>query len=242
MKREYVAFFDSGIGGLNLLSAFCGKYPSVPCLYYGDNFHAPYGNRSREEISRFAFSAFEEIASYPVAAAAIACNTVTACCAEALRAAFPFPVVGMEPAVRPAAAAGRNVLVLATRATLESDRFRALLQRHAGEARFTLFCPQDLAGQIERAAPNFSAVDLSFLPQGRFDAVVLGCTHYVFLADRISKALSCPIFDGIVGTADHLYQVANICSINSQKKGDFSPIFLGKAKKLNKSLFCRCFK
>ena len=241
MKGEYVAFFDRGIGGLNLLSAFCRKYPSVRCLYYGDNTHAPYGNRSREEIARFAFSAFEEIASYPVAAAAIACNTVTACCAEQLRAAFPFPFVGMDPAVRPAAAHGGNILLLATCATLESDRFKALLNRFAGEAHFTLCCPKDLAGQIEKAAPDFSAVDLSFLPQGNFSAAVLGCTHYVFLEDRIARRLSCPVFDGILGTADHLFHVANICSKNEQKKPDFLPVFLGKAKKHNEKMFLTLF-
>ena len=241
MQKKYVAFFDSGIGGLNLLAAFRKKYPDVPCLYYGDNVNAPYGNKSREEICSLAFAAFGKIARKPVAAAAIACNTVTACCAGQLRAAFSFPVAGMEPAVRPAAKRGGNVLVLATRATMESERMQKLLHRYSQDARFTLYCPQDLAGEIERTAPDFSRVDLSFLPKGEFSAVVLGCTHYVFLKDRISETLSCPVFDGILGTADHLYDIANICSKKPQKRGKSALIFLGKAKNRNKTLYFSLF-
>ena len=241
MQKKYVAFFDSGIGGLNLLAAFRQKYPDIPCLYYGDNAHAPYGNKSREAITELAFAAFRKIATRPVAAAAIACNTVTACCAEQLRASFSFPVAGMEPAVRPAAKTGGNVLVLATCATMQSKRMQDLLRRYSSEARFTLFCPQDLAGEIERAAPDFSRVDLSFLPQGKYSAAVLGCTHYVFLKDRIAERLGCPVFDGILGTADHLYEIANVCSKNPQKQGKSALIFLGNAKKHNKKLYLSLF-
>ena len=80
---------------------------------------------------------------------------------------------------------------------------------------------------------------LALLAEETFDAAVLGCTHYVFLRRRISSALRCPVFDGNLGTADHLAAVLNICSKNPQKRAKIAPIFTGEAKKKNKSVFFR---
>ena len=102
MKGKYIAFFDSGVGGLSLLVACAERYPRERYLYFGDNANAPYGNRGAAEIRRLTQRAFERLARYPVAAAVIACNTVTAECVDFLREKYAFPIVGVEPAVRPA--------------------------------------------------------------------------------------------------------------------------------------------
>lgn len=210
MQSGYTAFFDSGIGGLTLLKECAQKLTGESFLYFGDNANAPYGNKRPQEIERLTFSAFDYLSRFPVKAAVLACNTVTAECAEALRARCPFPVLGVEPALKPAAKSCKNVLVLATRATLTSKKFRALAERVAGGCRFTFYCPRDLAGEIENNIYDLSKIDLArHLPEGeqRFDGAVLGCTHYIFLKEEISARLRCPVFDGNAGTADHLSEI-----------------------------------
>ena len=237
LNGDYIAFFDSGVGGLTLLAECVRRYPQGRYLYYGDNANAPYGDKSEREIAERVRAAFARIRAFPVRAACIACNTVTAACIDALRAELPFPLVGTEPALRPAvlAARGGRVLLLATRATLRSARLRRLAASCAG-AEIVPYCPADLAGEIERNIFDLSRVRL-VLPRERFDAAVLGCTHYVWLRGRIAAALGCPVFDGNAGTADHLATIANIRSENLIKTNKNSPLFVGESAKINEKAF-----
>lgn len=211
MEGEYVAFFDSGVGGLTLLSAFCHVYPGVPALYFGDNANAPYGGRPAGEIRRLVFAAFEELARFPVRAAVVACNTATAVCIEELRRRFPFPVVGVEPALRPAAesARGGRLLLLCTRATFASGRMRRLL---AGcPSPVVVHCPARLAAAVDANALSLASLSVGpFLPPGRFAAAVLGCTHYVWLRRAFSAALGCPVYDGTAGALRRLAAAAGL--------------------------------
>ncbi len=211
MEGEYVAFFDSGVGGLTLLSAFCHIYPGVPALYFGDNANAPYGGRPAGEIRRLVFAAFEELARFPVRAAVVACNTATAVCIEELRRRFPFPVVGVEPALRPAAesARGGRLLLLCTRATFASGRMRRLL---AGcPSPVVVRCPARLAAAVDANALSLASLSVGpFLPPGRFAAAVLGCTHYVWLRRAFSAALGCPVYDGTAGALRRLAAAAGL--------------------------------
>lgn len=244
MSEGYLVFFDSGIGGLNVLGKFQRLCPNERCLYYGDNANAPYGGRTEGEILRLTLKAFAEITKYPIRAAVIGCNTVTAECVDVLRQRFPFPIVGIEPAVKPAAAAARGgtVLLAATRATLSSMRVRKLIEANSRETRIVTYSPDDLARAVERAAPDFDGIDLSrHLPEGKFDAVVLGCTHYVFLENQIQNYYGCPVFDGISGTADHLREILNICSENNKKIDKMPPIFQGTDKNKNKLVYNKVF-
>ena len=242
MGGGYIGFFDSGVGGITLLAEFCRRYPGERTVYLGDNANAPYGGRGEEEIYRLTRAALCRLAErFPLRAAVIACNTATAACIEALRAEFPFPLVGVEPALAPAAAAvpGGRVLLLCTPAALACARIGALVKNTRGVS-VVCHAPAGLAADVEKNIFRLSRIDLSrHLPQGSFDAAVLGCTHYVFLRRRISSALRCPVFDGNLGTADHLAAVLNICSKNPQKRAKIAPIFTGEAKKKNKSVFFR---
>ena len=241
--RRFTAFFDSGVGGLTVMRACAERCPGERFLYFGDNANAPYGSRPPEEIARLAFAAFSRMARYPLKAAVIACNTVTAVCIDRLRKAYPFPILGVEPALRPAAANGGRVLLLATRATLASGRVRRLIAQTEGEV--VPFCPERLAGEVERHIFRLSSADvegcLRGLPGGKFSAAVLGCTHYVFVRSRLENLLGCPVFDGNLGTADHLAEVLNICSKNEQNHRKNAVFFLGTAKKRNKSLYYSVF-
>lgn len=237
--RPFTAVFDSGVGGLTVLRALTRRCPGERFGYFGDNANAPYGSRAPKEIEELVFAAFGRLSRMPLKAAVVACNTATALCIDRLRASFPFPVVGVEPAVRPAARLGGRVLLLATRATLASARVKALLARTGGAV--DVFCPEELAGEIERHIFDLSAAGveacLAGLPRGVYDACVLGCTHYVFVAERISAALGCPVFDGNAGTADHLAKILNICSENCKKTPKNAVFFLGTHAEHNKRVF-----
>lgn len=231
----------------------------------GDNARAPYGGKSEGEIRALAEEAFAKLSEYPLKAAVIACNTVTAEAAAQLRAEYPFPVVGVEPAIRPAVLSGaRRVLVLATGATLSSPRFRRLCSQFS-EAEILPFAPESLARDIEENIFRLEEVELSrHLPRVACDAVVLGCTHYIYLKKRIEEFYGCPAFDGnagaakrlssllqnegfsprfaqFVGTADHQVQKTNICSKKFQKKPKNAAIFIEKAKNKNKKVFLTFF-
>ena len=205
MKNEMrIGIFDSGIGGLTVLSECIKGTAGVSYYYYGDNRNAPYGARGRSEITRFVKTAMEKFAEIGVSAAVLACNTATAVCAEQMRNAFSFPVIGMEPAVKPAAEICKHALVLATPRTAESERLQSLLSRFP-QCHFTVFPAAKLAGAIEATLTTGAPFDLTeHLPQGRFDGVVLGCTHYIYFRREISDFYGVPVFDGNAGTANRL--------------------------------------
>ena len=258
-KRAFrVGIYDSGVGGLTVLHECVARIPHAKYYYYGDNARAPYGNRSEEEILAFAEEAFHCFLKIGVDAVVIACNTVTAAAVNELRRRYPFPVIGMEPAVKPAAQQCKKVLVLATKRTAESARMQMLVKRFPSCDITLVACPY-LALAIERCITEGESFLLaSHLPQGKFDGVVLGCTHYSFFARQISKYYSAPVFDGNQGTARRLEFVLNsievgtadhrfVQNINKNPNNCFSLKqrkcikFVGKSRKINKNAYFRTF-
>ncbi len=224
-----IAFFDSGIGGITVLAA-CRKYVKNDLLYYyGDNTHAPYGNLSPYQIREYVIDVFEYFARLNVKAAVLACNTVTAVCVEELRSAYSFPILGTEPALKIAAQAGGDILVLTTRATHDSTRFQKLcknVQAIYPQVRFFPVACEQLAGVIERnlSDPRFDYTP--FLPVQKADGVVLGCTHYVYIEKQIQNFYRCPVYHGNEGIARQLLKVLKknrderpLCIFDRQKVG-----------------------
>lgn len=203
-----IGILDSGVGGLGVLGEALRLFSGARFYYYADRDHAPYGSKREEEVTFCVYSGLKVLENCGVCAAALACNTATAVCVEEMRRRFAFPVVGTEPAIRPAARAGcQNVLVLVTPRTRDTARFRALLAREAGN--FTVFSPPRLATAVEGYAAGGPPPALSdHLPKGSFDGVVLGCTHYTLLREDISRFYSAPVFDGNGGTARRLIAAA----------------------------------
>ncbi len=242
-KIPRVGIFDSGIGGLTVLHACVQALPHAQYFYFGDNLRAPYGSRDRGEVTRFVEEGLRVLEGEGVDAVILACNTATALAAERMREIFPFPVLGMEPALLPAAKRCKNALVLATPATAGSERFSLLLKR-AGEDRFTVFAPRGLAAAVERAACTGERIELEkHLPAGTFDGVVLGCTHYIYLKEEISAFCSCPCFDGNEGTVRRLTNILRSLDRPSKPpvtRGEFSDkkvIFLGNSADFNKFIY-----
>ena len=190
-----IGVFDSGVGGLSVLRAIRDDLRGEDFLYVADSGYAPYGDKPPQFIEQRAITIVELFQREGVKAVVVACNTATGVAVETLRTRFALPIVAMEPAVKPAAAATRSgvVGVLATTQTLESSKFLKLVAAHSGGARLLVQpCPGlvdvveegDLTGTRARALVEQYVRPL--VEQGA-DTLVLGCTHYPFLRPIIQE-------------------------------------------------------
>ncbi len=184
-----VGVFDSGVGGLSVLRHIRAALPGEDLLYVADSAHAPYGVKSAAFIEARALAIAEFLVGQDAKALVVACNTATSAAIASLRRRFDLPIVGMEPAVKPAVEATRSgvIGVLATSGTLESARFAELVLRFGSKAQVIVQpCPGlvervesgDLSGPATRVL--LSGFVAPLLAQGA-DTLVLGCTHYPFL-------------------------------------------------------------
>lgn len=188
-----VGVFDSGVGGLSVLRAIRRELPDESLIYCADSRYAPYGERSDAFLVDRSLAIAHWLVDQGAKALVVACNTATTQAIAALRATFAVPIVGVEPGVKPARLASRSgvVGVLATAATLRSDKFQRLLATHAGDARLVCVAGIGLVEAIERGdtgSPALVTLLESYL-RPMFDAgadtLALGCTHYPFLTPAI---------------------------------------------------------
>ena len=222
--KPLVCFFDSGIGGLTLLCEAIKRSEGVHYAYFADNYNVPYGRYSHDELLGVADGIFGSISGYNPSAAVIACNTVTAHCAAYLRDKYNFPIIGIQPAIKPAVAGVKSCLVLATPATANSRSLSDLVARFGNGITEVVACPK-LASYIEENAPNFSEEKIfNMLPDIKTQSVVLGCTHYIYVKQIISKFYGgCPVFDGVEGTVNRLLSILGICDHFSEKSKAILP-------------------
>jgi glutamate racemase len=192
-----IGIFDSGVGGLSVMQEIRQLLPREDLIYAADSGHVPYGSKPPEFIAQRAKWLTEFLLGRGCKAVVIACNTATASAAAVLRREWPgVPIIGMEPAVKPAAAASRSkvVGVLATVGTLQSAQFAALLDKFAQDVRVVAQgCPGLVecveAGRLRDAhAAELAARYVRPLLEKGADCLVLGCTHYPFLRDVIRDA------------------------------------------------------
>lgn len=221
MANRPVGFFDSGLGGASVLREALKLLPNENYIYYGDNANAPYGDRSDEEITSLTFRSAHRLVDMGVKAIVLACNTATATCINQIRSEFSIPVISVEPAIKPACMlpGDGKVLMMATMATTRLERYLRLQQRMPDPDRvINIPCP----GIVERIeAGKLSADDYDDLfaeylapyKNMNTDAIVLGCTHYIFIKDafRRNAALhlkgKCELIDGNEGTVRQLQRV-----------------------------------
>lgn len=208
-----IGFFDSGAGGISVLAQAIERLPGEDFLYFGDSAHTPYGEKSNEWIVERSRYLTRRLLDRGAKAVVIACNTATAAAGATLREDFPeVPIVGVEPALKPATLLSgvTRILVMATPMTLRLDKYHSLEQRWGeGHEIESVECP-GLAARIEQGdleGEDLKALleDLIGAYEGWPDAVVLGCTHYIFAADALRSVLGeVPFIDGAFGTARHL--------------------------------------
>lgn len=211
-KQRPIGVFDSGVGGISVLRELVALMPNENYIFYGDSGNAPYGTKTLGEVQRLTCADAEHLLGQGVKALVVACNTATSAAIRILRAQYPdIPVIGIEPALKPAVLAKENprVLVMATPMTLREEKFRLLMERFEKKAKiFPLPCP-GLVEFVERGeleSPELERFLTELFAQYReqpVDCVVLGCTHYPFVKPMVQKVLGehVLIFDGGAGTA-----------------------------------------
>ena len=196
-----IGVFDSGIGGLSVLKALRAELPQESFVYIADSVHAPYGERDEAYVIDRSRAMAAHLVRQNIKALVIACNTATAAAIHVLRAEYPLlPIIGVEPALKPAVALSKtgHVAVMATRSTLASARFDALMAAQKGLAHFTVVPCDGLADAIERSADAGNATETIAAcaritcrighfgtQKGNIDTLVLGCTHYPFAAAHL---------------------------------------------------------
>ena len=211
-KHDYIAVFDSGVGGISVLRHLVQLLPGERFLYFGDSANAPYGSRSTEAVRQLTLAAAETLTrEYPLKALVIACNTATAAAVKDVRAAYPdLIVIGIEPALKVAADhfPGGRVGVMATEVTLREEKFDTLLHRFDENCTIAKIPAPGLvqlveAGKVDGAETEALLHGILDPYAGKLDALVLGCTHYPFAARAIARVLGpkVALLDGGPGTA-----------------------------------------
>ena len=217
MNTKSIGVFDSGVGGLSVLRHIRSALPSENLIYFADSLHAPYGNKTPEFIIERSVRIADFMLEQQCKSLVVACNTATAAAISHLRHHYALPILGMEPAVKPAAAVTRTgvVGVLATVGTLKSAQFAALLENYGQHIEVVTQACVGLVECVERG--ELDSLSTRSLLKGYLkplldhgvDTIVLGCTHYPFLKPLIESMI--PTHIALVDTGEavarHLKQV-----------------------------------
>ncbi len=210
----YIAVLDSGVGGVSVLAAAKKLLPQENFIYFADLANAPYGDKSKEQVAEIVWNQVAYLRNWPLKALVLACNTATSAAASLLRRHLDLPVLGMEPALKPAVACQKPgaVVVMGTSLTLREEKFRLLLAQNGHTRKvIPLACP-GLMEMVERGrfdGETDEYLDRLLAPYQRTSAaLVLGCTHYVFLRPRLAKRYPhLTLYDGNQGVCRHLAEV-----------------------------------
>ena len=214
-----VGVVDSGVGGLSVLREIRKLLPFENIIYFADEENAPYGTKKPSEIIKITDRNVAYLEEFGCKAIVIACNTATSAAAETVRQKYRIPIIGLEPAIKPAVRKfpGGKILLLATPITLRLPKLEKLINEMHGEADFTCIPAPGLVGYVESgnlcSEETVQYLKKLFSPYSsvKFDACVLGCTHFPFAVRAISRALgySPVFFDGGAGAAKRLCDILN---------------------------------
>lgn len=190
-----IGVFDSGVGGLSIFNCIKEQLPKENLIYVADSLYAPYGDKSDEEIiDRVNFIA-QALINQHCKALVIACNTATVVAIDQLRERYNIPIIGVEPAIKPAVLTSKNIGILTTQATANNQRFLALVNKHKNRSTVHIQPCPGLVELIESNQLNSTKFDhllghfLESVMSNHIDTLVLGCTHYPFFADKIKHLL-----------------------------------------------------
>jgi glutamate racemase len=238
-----IAVVDSGIGGMSTLSYISSTLPSENIIYVADSNYAPYGGKTDQEITMRMFKIFDFLLTKKIKLFVLACNTATAAAISNLRERYPYAIIGMEPAVKPASKITQNneVGILATAGTLKSAKFAALLDTYSHED--INFHTQPCEGLVEfiengdtssKELKNLLIKYLNPLLKENIDTLILGCTHYWFIKDLIKEIIGDPIqiIDTNQAVANHVKNtLLELNNLNQNNSGRVE--FWSNSKKSN---------
>lgn len=228
-----IGVFDSGVGGISVLRELVKQMPNEDYIYFGDSIHAPYGTKSLEEVRELTISNIQFLLEEGAKSIVVACNTATSAAVAKLRTMYPeLPLVGIEPAIKPAVLYKKNsrVIVMATPMTLGQEKFQKLMSLYENMADIVpLPCP-GLMEFVEKGKLNgddlmkYFAELFRAVSHKKIDSIVLGCTHYPFVKDAIQSFIGddVVIFDGGEGTAREMKRRLNEAGMLniSDRKGE----------------------
>jgi glutamate racemase len=212
-----IGIFDSGIGGLTVLHQALITLPKEDYIYYADTDNVPYGTKTREEIIEYVDHAVDFFVGKGVKAVVIACNTATSSAIDYVRSKYTLPILGMEPAVKPAVARnnGKRVMVIATPVTVREEKLRNLIQQIDDDHCVDLLALPGLvkfaeAGEFEGdEVLQYLRSELTGYQLQNYSALILGCTHFNYFKDSYRKIFPKEVafIDGSVGTINYLKRI-----------------------------------
>ncbi len=219
-----IGIFDSGIGGLSVLHEAYHQLPGEEFIFYADTEHVPYGLKTPEKIIGYAKEITQFLLSKGAEAIVVACNTATSVAIRELRRCYDIPILGMEPAVKPAVEGtkGRRIMVIATPVTIKEDKLRDLLHRVDVDHRVEILAMPRLVEFAEREEFDSEEVlgyirdQFGAFDRSRYCALVLGCTHFNYFKPLYREYFGEEVLliDGNSGTVRHLAEVLGL-SINN---------------------------
>jgi len=246
MKNPAIGIFDSGIGGLSVLHEIRTMMPEANLIYIADTAYLPYGTKSEEDIEERAKRITTFLISQGAVMIVVACNTATAAAATFLRETFDVPIIGMEPAIKPAASLTETgvIAVLATENTTKSSRLAALTDRYAHHIKVLTQPCHGLVELVENNEANspkaLTLLDnyISPLMDAKADVLILGCTHYPFLKPAIHQLVRerMKIIDTGNAVARHTQSQFLSLNITSQQQGKVNFYCTGDAQSTGKFL------
>ena len=240
-----IGFLDSGVGGLSVLREAIKIMPNENYIYFGDSKNAPYGVKPTKEIRDLTFNVVDFLIEKGIKGLVVACNTATSAAVSELRRVYPdIPLVGIEPAIKPAVELNRSgkILIMATPMTIKQEKFNLLLNKYKEKAEIV---PIPCAGLMEfiedgilsgEELEEYLEEKLSIYDKSEISSIVLGCTHYPFVKDVIAKIVGSNviIMDGGEGTAREIKRRLREKNLLTDriKKGNVDKIFfLGHLEK-----------
>jgi len=216
-----IGFFDSGLGGLSVLEEGLRRLPTHDFIYMADTLHVPYGTKTKEEVRDYILQTVAMMVGESIDTLVVACNTATSIAIAELREMYSFPIIGMEPAVKPAVemnrATGRRVLVFATPLTLQQPKYYALVSRVDEDGIVDSLPLPELVHHCEnlqfdiRIMTDYFYSKLDGYDLNNYGIIVLGCTHFPFYRNILREILPShiQIVDGNAGTIKRLTAMLN---------------------------------
>ena len=219
--EKYIVVMDSGIGGASILKEIRNLLPNQKYIYFADTRNAPYGNKTKNKILEIVVKRVEKLnRKKQIGVLVLACNTASCVCSKLLRQTFSFPIVCVEPPIKKAVEQGyKNIVVLATPQTLKTNEIVNQYSKNPN-LKIEKVSPKNLASIIDSNLKNLSVAEktiIESLETKEFDAVVLGCTHYHFVKENISKVFKKPVISCEKEVANQVEKIVKIENLPKTK-------------------------